>query len=156
MENKRADYYDITNSCSLFITKLLNENSNKIFTKKQNNTIYKNISKVKCFDEIKKFYQSLTDLRNNLLHSNSGKQVRFTIQAIKSIVKQYEDLIIDNDYLNTQITIPTISNERISDQERKRNEKVKKESKKQQKKALTEKDEINMRSAIERLKKYGV
>ena len=124
MENKRADYYDI--------------------------------SKVKCFDEIKKFYQSLTDLRNNLLHSNSGKQVRFTIQAIKSIVKQYEDLIIDNDYLNTQITIPTISNERISDQERKRNEKVKKESKKQQKKALTEKDEINMRSAIERLKKYGV
>ncbi|MEA3314252.1 MAG: TM1812 family CRISPR-associated protein [Campylobacterota bacterium] len=95
-----ADYYDIVNSCKSFIFFDKKENRNRFFNLEIRDILYKYINEFKDIDDIKKYYQDVGDLRNNLLHANSGKQVDNTRKDIIDIVEKYKKLIIDGDILN--------------------------------------------------------
>jgi CRISPR-associated DxTHG motif protein len=128
--DRLADYYDITNACRTFIIKDEDKNRNNIFkSKEQKKTIYKQLKKIKTFEDIKFFNQSITDLRNNLLHANSGKQIRFTNQGINIKLKEYQKICIDEDIFSISPYIPKITDEGIKKSEERRLEKLAKKPK---------------------------
>ena len=106
IQNQELTYYDLTNltRAIFFIPKQhLKEVENYNFGNYNKDKFYKFRSQFCKSDKNDKFIKllkSVKDLRNNLLHANSGETIENVARDVNNLLEEYKRLIIEDNYLS--------------------------------------------------------
>jgi len=105
IQNQELTYYDMTNLTRAIFTiskNRLKEVENYNFKEDNKNQFY-NFRNQFCIgkgDKFIKLLKNVRDLRNNLLHANSGETVENVSEKVNNLLLEYKRLIIDDKYLS--------------------------------------------------------
>jgi CRISPR-associated DxTHG motif protein len=106
IENQELSYYDMTNLTKAIFTiqkGSLREVEGYNFGSSNKDKFYQFRNQF-CFgeksDKFIKLLKSVRDLRNNLLHANSGETIENITGEVNNLLREYKRLIIDDNYLS--------------------------------------------------------
>ena len=105
IQNQELSYYDLTNltRAVFFIPKQhLKEVENYNFGEYNKNKFYefKNNFCISRGDKFIQLLKNIRDLRNNLLHANSGETIENVAGEVNNLLGEYKRLIIEDNYLS--------------------------------------------------------